>query len=49
MGSQKVLPIGMTLDTFMKSLKESKQLKKNLCTSQPQAIVKLHEKPIKDK
>ena len=34
-------------DTFMKSLKESKQLK-YLCASQRQAIIKLLEKPNKD-
>ena len=35
-------------DTFMKSLKESKQLK-YLCASQGQPIIKLLEKPNKDK
>ena len=35
-------------DTFMKSLKESKQLK-YLCASQRQPIIKLLEKPNKDK
>ena len=30
-------------------VKRIKIAKKDLCTSQPQAIVKLHEKPIKDK
>ena len=34
-------------DTFMKSLKESKQLK-YLCVSQRQAIIKLLQKPNKD-
>ena len=34
-------------DTFMKSLKESKQLK-YLCASQRQAIIKLLQKPNKD-
>ena len=35
-------------DTFMKSLKESKKLK-YFCASQQQAIIKLLEKPNKDK
>ena len=35
-------------DTFMESLKESKQLK-HLCLSQPQAIIKLLKKSNKDK
>ena len=35
-------------DTFMKSLKESKKLK-YLCASQQQAIIKILEKPNKDK
>ena len=35
-------------DTFMKSLKESKKLK-HFCASQRQAIIKLLEKPNKDK
>ena len=35
-------------DTFMKSLKESKKLK-YFCASQRQAIIKLLEKPNKDK
>ena len=35
-------------DTFMKSLKNSKQLK-YFCASQQQAIIKLLEKPNKDK
>ena len=35
-------------DTFMNLLKESKQLK-HLCASQRQAIIKLLEKPNKDK
>ena len=51
MGSQKNFTIlfGMILkDTFMKSLKESKQLK-HLCVLQWQATIKLLEKPNKDK
>ena len=35
-------------DTFMRSLKESKQLK-YLCASQRQAIIKILEKPNRDK
>ena len=38
----------MTLKTFMKPLKESRQLK-HLSASQQQAIIKLIEKPKKDK
>ena len=38
-------PFGMTLKTFKKSSKESK----HLCASQRQTIIKLLEKPNKDK